>query len=228
MSSHPILQVALDFERLSAAKKVAKFLSKELNDVEYFCEAGTPLIKNEGLKTVIPRLRNIVGKKTQIIADLKTLDTGAFEVELAYKAGANIVGVAGAAEVETIEAALAKGLDIQMPVMIDSISTRNMKGHLDWIIQKISRYNEEGGCAILEYHIPIDRQAKTRDFTQVKRIYDQFGIPIAVAGGLDENTIPEVLGYGAKICVVGGAITRPKYGTSKEAIRKVKEIIYRL
>lgn len=45
--------------------------------------------------------------------------------------------------------------------------------------------------------------------------------------GLDERTIPEVLNYGASVCVVGGTITRPKNGTSEEAVRKIKKIIYK-
>lgn len=222
----PILQVALDFEHLADAEKIARVLQHELSDVEYLCEAGTPLIKNEGLKTVIPRLRSIVGARTKISADLKTLDTGAFEVELAHRAGADMVGIAGTAEEETIDAAFAKAKSLKMTVIVDSLGVRNISSRLEAIEDRIRRHIGEGGDAILEYHIPIDAQTKTRDFSPVRKIYERSHIPIAVAGGLDERTIPEVLAYWASVCIVGGAITRPKNGTPEEAIRRIKKIIY--
>ncbi len=222
----PILQVALDFERLSDAEKIAEVLKHELSGVEYICEAGTPLIKNEGLKTVIPGLRSIVGTKTRIAADLKTMDAGAFEVELAKKSGADIISVAGVAEEETINSVLVRSKDLGLEVMVDSISTGEISGRLERICGLIKRHNSSGGKAILEYHIPMDVQAKTNDFSKVKQMRDKFGIPIAAAGGLDENTIPKVIGYGASVCVVGGAITRPKQRTSREAVRKIRGAIY--
>lgn len=225
-SRKPILQVALDFEHLVDAEKIARMLRQELGDVEYICEAGTPLIKNEGLKSVIPRLRSIVGAKTRISADLKIMDTGAFEVELAHTAGADMVAIAGTAEEETIEAAFEKARSLKMTAIVDSLGIMNMNGRLEAIENRISGYIEEGGDAILEYHIPIDAQARTRDFGQIRKIYERAHIPVAAAGGLDERAIPEVLNYGASVCIVGGAITRPKNGTPEEAIRRIKKVVY--
>lgn len=224
----PVLQVALDFEHIFDAEKMAMLLEQELSDVRYICEAGTPLIKNEGLKTVIPRLRAVVGAETKIVADLKTMDTGAFEVELARNAGADIVSIAGASEEETIEAAFAKAKSLGIGVMVDSISTMKISGRLEAIGERMEKYIGEGGRAILEYHIPIDAQTKTGDFSMIREMRNKFNIPVAAAGGLDENTIPKVLAYGASVCVIGGTITRPKQRTAEEAIRKIKEAVYGL
>lgn len=227
MIENPVLQVALDFENLSDAIKTAKLLKKELHGLDYYCEAGTPLIKNEGLKNVIPSLRKIVGEKTKIVADLKTSDVGALEVEMAKKAGADIVVISGASETQTIEKALKKASELTVYVMIDCISVKDMPGRLDWIINKISDYNKIfGSYAILEYHIPIDSQSGTRDFSEVETICKESNIPVAVAGGLDEKTIPEVIKYGAKICVVGGAITRPKNKTPEKALKEIRKAVY--
>jgi 3-hexulose-6-phosphate synthase/6-phospho-3-hexuloisomerase len=222
----PTLQVALNFEHLADAERIAGILQRELGDVEYACGAGTPLIKNEGLRTVIPRLRSIVGPKTKIAVDLKTLDTGALDVELAHEAGADIVGIAGIAEDETISAAFAKAKSLKMKVIVDSIGVMRIDGLLESLEDKISLYIREGGDAILEYHIPIDLQTKTRDFSQVRQIYERSHIPIAAAGGLNEHFIPEVLNYGASVCIVGRAIIRPRSGTSEDAVRRIKEAIY--
>lgn len=227
MSGNSILQVALDFEHLSDAEKIARMLQRELHDVKYVCEAGTPLIKNEGLKTVIPRLRSIVGSGVRIEADLKTMDAGAMEVEEAKAAGADMVSVAGVAEEETIDAVFSRAKSLGLEVVVDSMCVSRIENRMETVAKKIKNYVKEGGNALLEYHIPIDIQGKTKDFSMVKEIHDKFGIPISVAGGLDENTIPKVISYGASVCVVGGTITRPKHGTSEEAIRRIKEVIYR-
>jgi 3-hexulose-6-phosphate synthase/6-phospho-3-hexuloisomerase len=222
MWEKPILQVALDYSKLIDAAVKAYTIHDELNDVEYILEAGTPLIKYNGLVNVIPMLKDIVGDDTCVLADLKTMDTGAFEVQLACNTGADLVAIAGAAEEETIEAALIKAEELHTPVMIDSIGVRNIKHRLDWIIDRIKDYE---GNAILEYHIPVDKK-DNKDFSIIKEIYESSGIPLAAAGGLDENTVVEVLEYGAKICVIGRAITQPINRTPEEAIRKIKEAVY--
>ena len=225
-SRKPILQVALNFERIADAERRASMLKRELGDVEYVCEAGTPLIKNEGLRAVIPRLRAIVGPGTKIAVDLKTLDTGALDVELAHKAGADIVSIAGIAEEETIDSALAKAKSFGMRIVVDSIGVMRIDGLLEALEDKISLYNLEGGDAVLEYHIPVDLQTKTRDFGQVEMIYERSHVPIAVAGGLNEHFIPDVLDAGASVCIVGRAIIDPRSGTPEEAVRRIKEAVY--
>ena len=63
-------------------------------------EAGTPLIKSEGLEAVREMKRRWPDRV--IVADLKTMDAGRFEMESAAKAGARVAGVLGAASDATI------------------------------------------------------------------------------------------------------------------------------
>ena len=86
----PVLQVALDFENLSRALLAAREAVEGGAD---WVEAGTPLIKSEGLDAV--RELKKAFPDHLIVADLKVMDTGAFEVEIASKAGADIVTVLG-------------------------------------------------------------------------------------------------------------------------------------
>ena len=88
----PILQLALDFANLSQALRVAEEATQA---GEIWLEAGTPLIKSEGVEAV-RRLRAEFPAHT-IVADMKVMDAGRVEVEIAAKAGANIVAVLGAA-----------------------------------------------------------------------------------------------------------------------------------
>src|SRR3970282_89819 len=78
----PVLHVALDFMHLKRALQAAKEAVAGGAD---WIEAGTPLIKSEGMEAV-RALKKAFPDKT-IIADLKTMDTGALEVEIAAKAG---------------------------------------------------------------------------------------------------------------------------------------------
>src|SRR5580658_8789631 len=93
----PVLQVALDFENLSRALTAAREAVEGGAD---WVEAGTPLIKSEGLDAVRELKKAFPDKR--VVADMKVMDTGAFEVEIAAKAGADLVTILGAADDDTI------------------------------------------------------------------------------------------------------------------------------
>ncbi len=84
----PTLQVALDFLELSRALGVAREAWK---GGAVWIEAGTPLLKSEGLEAIRALRREF--PKAYLIADTKTLDAGRTEFEAAAKAGANCATV---------------------------------------------------------------------------------------------------------------------------------------
>ena len=88
----PTLQLVLDHENLSRALKVAR---EALPGGVDWLEAGTPLIKSEGLDAVRTLRREF--PSATIVADMKVMDAGRLETECAAKAGANIVHVLGPA-----------------------------------------------------------------------------------------------------------------------------------
>jgi len=110
----PVLQVALDFENLSRALAAA---TEAVEGGADWIEAGTPLIKSEGLDAV--RALKKAFPDRRIVADMKVMDTGAFEVEIAAKAGANVVTVLGAADDDTIAEAVRGGELYGAEVMVD-------------------------------------------------------------------------------------------------------------
>ena len=67
-------------------------------------EIGTPLIKSEGMDA-IRKMRKAFPDRT-ILAHMKTIDVGAIEVEMAAKAGADVVIVLGSADDSTVLDAL--------------------------------------------------------------------------------------------------------------------------
>src|SRR5687768_2958533 len=113
----PVLQIALDEVNLDRALQYAREAVAGGAD---WVEAGTPLIKAEGLEAVRALKRAFPGK--MIVADMKTMDTGAFETEVAVKAGADVVGILGAASDSTIREAVKAARKYGAKVYLDLIS----------------------------------------------------------------------------------------------------------
>ena len=108
------LQVALDFIELRRAMKVAE--AAVAGGADYL-EAGTPLIKSEGLDAV-RKLRDAFPDRT-IIADMKTMDAGKIEAEAAANAGATVMTVLGSAPKSTIRECVEVGRHFGIQVAVD-------------------------------------------------------------------------------------------------------------
>src|ERR1700685_1210403 len=97
------LQVAIDL--LSTADALA-LLSKVADQVDVI-ELGTPLIKQQGL-SVVTNIKAAYPDKL-VFADMKTMDAGELEADLAFNAGADIMTVLGTAGDSTIAGAVQAG-----------------------------------------------------------------------------------------------------------------------
>jgi len=213
----PTLQLALDFTEISRALKAAKEAVKGGID---WIEAGTPLIKSEGLEAV-RTLRKEFPQHT-IVADMKIADTGRIEVEIAAKAGADIVVVLGGISASTIKECIRAGKNYGAKILVDLLEVKE--------VVKRAREVEKWGADYLGIHTPIDAQMKGKDpFTELKKIAKAVNIPIAVAGGINSETAPLAVKAGASIIIVGGAIIKSENAaqatkTIKQAIRQKKPI----
>ncbi len=137
----------------------------------------------------------------KIVADMKTVDTGAMEVEMAAKAGANIVAMLAASDDSTITDALRGARQYGVEIMVDLL------GASDPVAR--SKELEALGVNYVCVHVGIDQQMMGRraiDF--LNQIVDQVNIPVAVAGGIDADSAAEAVASGAAIVIVGGNITR--------------------
>ncbi|MBC7115375.1 MAG: bifunctional hexulose-6-phosphate synthase/ribonuclease regulator [Archaeoglobi archaeon] len=206
------LQVALDIVELERALKIAEESIKGGADI---IEAGTPLIKSEGMDAV--RALREKFPKVPIVADMKTSDTGALEVEMAAKAGANIVNVLGNADDATIEDAL-RGAELYgVEIMADLMICDNPA--------KRAKELEELGVHYINVHVGIDQQMRGMsplDF--LSEVIRSVNIPVAVAGGLNEETVGGVVEAGAEIVIVGSAIIKsPDVTGATERIKRAME-----
>src|SRR3989442_15773890 len=77
----PKVQVSLDLIHLKDALRIAKAANRA--GVEWI-EAGTPLIKSEGMRSGKELKRAL--PNAVVVADMKTLDAGAIETEIAFEA----------------------------------------------------------------------------------------------------------------------------------------------
>jgi len=206
---HPILQVALDILELDRALQIAREAVEGGVD---WIETGTPLIKSEGMNAVRALKDNFPGHT--ILADMKTMDTGALEVEMAVKSGADIVILLGSADNSTIADARRAADKYGAKLMCDLIS----------VPDPVARARElEGlGIDIINIHVGIDMQMMgITPIELLRQMKNEIHIPIAVAGGLDAKSSGEAVLAGADIVIVGGNIVRsPDVTASARNIRQ--------
>ena len=194
-----ILQVALDLLNAHRALAIARDSVK--GDAKCWLEAGTPLIKSEGMD-IVRKLKQTFPKQT-IVADMKTMDTGAFETEMAAKAGADVVCILGASDDSTILDAIKSARKYGTKIMVDLIGVKN----------KVERAKklEKLGVDYLCIHVGIDEQMTgKKPIGVLSSIVKSTNTPVAVAGGLNSETVVDVVKAGASIIIVGGAITKAK------------------
>ena len=209
MSERTILQVALDFLELARALKAAKEAVAGGAD---WVEAGTPLIKSEGLDAVRALRKEFPQHK--IVADMKILDVGRIEMEAAAKAGADVAVVMGHASEATIRECIEAGRNYGIQVAVDLLDVADAPARAKQV--------EEWGAHILDWHVSIDEQMRGADpFAQLKQIAEAISIPIGVAGGINSETAAEAVKAGASIVIVGGAIIKAAEAkAATETIRK--------
>ncbi|UCF08870.1 MAG: DUF561 domain-containing protein [Thermoplasmata archaeon] len=212
MAEKPVLQVALDVMNLHRALQIA---SEAVEGGVDWIEAGTPLIKSEGLDS-IRQLKEHFPSHT-IVADMKTMDVGTVEVEMASKAGADIVCIMGVADDGTITEAVKSGRRYGAKIMVDLMRTQNPVNRAKEV--------ELMGADYICLHVGVDAQMrKIAALDEVKEVSENVSIPVAAAGGLNSETAPKVVKAGAKTVIVGSAII--KSPDVAQATRTIKQAIY--
>ncbi len=207
----PILQVALDLLNENRALVIAK--DSVIGGADWL-EAGTPLIKSEGME-IVRKLKETYPDKT-LVADMKTMDTGAFETEMAAKAGADVVCVLAVSDDSTILEALKSARKYGVKLMVDLIGVKDEV--------KRAMELEKMGVNYLCIHVGIDEQMTGKTpFSTLSNLVKNTNVPIAVAGGINSETAADIVNAGASIVIVGGAITKAK--DVKNATEQIKKSI---
>jgi len=211
--NRPILQVALDLLELKRAIEIA---GEAIEGGADWLEVGTPLIKSEGMDAVRELKKRYKGHK--ILADMKTIDTGAVEVEMAAKSGADIVIILALSDDDTIAEAIRAARKYGCQIMADLINVSDPV--------KRAKEVEELGADYVNVHVGIDQQMKGMDPLEVlSDVAKNVSIPVAAAGGLDADRAAACVSMGASIVIVGSNIVKSRNVT--ESARKIRDTIDR-
>lgn len=206
----PYLQISLDNPDLEKAKKIVTQLP---GSDRIIIEAGTPLIKRYGTR-VINDLR-LTNKDAFMVADLKTLDVGKVEVDIAYEDTADAVVAAGLAPPETLDAFVHEAKRLGIYGIIDMLNVEDP-------VAKLKALKDFPDVVIL--HRGIDQESgRTSGLERIKIIRQTFNdkrFLIAVAGGIVPETAKEALEQGADILIVGRYVTQ-----SKDIERAVRDFL---
>ncbi|MBD1593948.1 3-hexulose-6-phosphate synthase [Arthrobacter sp. S1_S22] len=191
------LQVAMDVLTLEAALDLAGKVAESVDIIEL----GTPLIKNAGLSAVTA-IKTAHPDKV-VFADMKTMDAGELEAEIAFNAGADLVSVLGSADDSTIAGAVKAANAHNKGVVVDLIG----------VADKVSRAKEARalGAQFIEFHAGLDEQALPGyNLDVLLGAGEKARVPFSVAGGVNISTIGAVQRAGADVAVVGGSIYSAK------------------
>ena len=192
----PVLQVALDFVDTERAIRLAH--EAVAGGVDWL-EAGTPLIKSEGLEAV-RKLRSAFPRHV-VVADLKTMDAGRTEFEAAAKAGANVAVVLAAASDSTIAQCVETGYKYGLKTYCDTINIPNDR------LAERARGIEKLGVGIIGVHLPVDDQMLGLDpLSRLRTLREAVDAPLAVAGGVTSETASAMVAAGASVIIVGGSL----------------------
>lgn len=207
------LQVAID---LLSTQDALNLLQKVAEHVDII-ELGTPLIKQEGL-AVVTAIKQAYPDKI-VFADMKTMDAGALEAEMAFKAGADLVSVLAVAADSTVKGAVESAKKYNKGVVADVIGVQDKAARLKQLATL--------GVHSVELHAGLDEQAQAGySIDSLLEAGRGAGVPFAVAGGVNLDRITQVEDAGAAVAVAGAAIYGAKDpGEAAKALRaKIKNV----
>ena len=189
------LQLALDDmplqEAISFTKKVEKYI-----DV---IEIGTPFIIDEGVNAVREFKKEFPAK--EILADLKIMDAGAYEAELALKAGADYVTDLGVTDVLTVKGCVEMADKYNKEIVVDMICVSDLPAKI--------KEMEDVKAHFVSVHTGADQQAAGREPIEDLKIMTAHTkkAKISVAGGISSRTAQMYVDLNPDILIVGSAIT---------------------
>ncbi|MDO7905662.1 3-hexulose-6-phosphate synthase [Paenibacillus sp. JX-17] len=207
------LQLALDLvtaqEGIEIVREVEPFID--------IVEIGTPIVINEGLNAV--KVIKDAFPNLKVLADLKIMDAGGYEIQKAAEAGADIVTVLGATNDLTIKGAVEEAKKQGKKILIDMINVPNL--------EQRAREVDALGVDYICVHTGYDGQAAGHnpfeDLATIKKVVKN--AKTAVAGGLKLETLPEAIKAQPDLVIVGGGIASQsdKKGAAEKIANLVKQ-----
>lgn len=213
----PLLQIALDFINIEEAIKVGIEVAKA---GAHIIEIGTPLVKTYGF-LALEKIRSIADK-SMVIADLKTVDATQLEFSAYIEKGIDGVTMLGIVDDEIVQEAVSICREAGVALIADTIYIPNP---VDRALKLA-----DIGVDIVALHLGVDVQKK-RGLTAKELLREvsevaSSGVLTMVAGGIKPQEVKLFASHGAKIIVIGSAITRSlnPYQATIDALKNLEQI----
>ena len=164
-------------------------------------EVGTPLIKLYGTRA-IQEMRDLCGN--YLVADVKAMDRGVREVEIAVSGGADGVVCLGSSPVETLD------------FFINTCHSRGVDSLIDMMnvyrpVNVLRKLKKQPDVVIL--HRGFDEytnKTKQLPLSDISAIRDHYSTPISVAGGVNLDDVQRAFFNSANIVVLTDTLTPPQ------------------
>lgn len=189
------LQLALDLVNIPEAKQIVAEVQEHIDIVEI----GTPVVINEGLRAVKEIKQQFPSLK--VLADLKVMDAGAYEVMKAAEAGADIVTILGATDDATIRGAVEEAKKHNTKILVDMINVKDIETRA----REIDALGVDYICVHTGYDLQAEGQSPFEQLRIIKNVVKNS--KTAVAGGIKLDTLPDVVKANPDLVIVGGGIT---------------------
>lgn len=215
------LQVALN-GTLADARNIIQQLPK---NERIIVEAGTPFIKcygERGIREIRERYENHLDGETfpYVVADMKTMDRGATEVEIAKRGGASAVIALGHAPIETLNEFVASCEAHGVDAMIDMMN-------VEFPLSTLRALKKVPPVVIL--HRGVDEEKFNREkqipLHEIRRIKGNYDIMISIAGGDTVREAQRAIFNDADIVVIWKSVYQSAGDTGKlveEFLKQVK------
>ena len=184
-------------------------------------EMGTPLLKNAGVSNVVPAFRRKF-PDALLLADMKTMDGGAFEARAVYAGGGNIMDFLALAGVDTAKAICAvrdefRRADPELPRLAFADIMVPHHGPAAQTVEVALRMLEAGVDGV-GVHLQAD--ARRADPTLIERhyladaaraVFERVGAaaPVQVVGGLSVAEAKSLAQAGLRAFVISGNLGQP-------------------
>lgn len=205
------LQLAFDALELSRALDCIQKV-KEYVDI---IEVGTPLCLSVGIEGVKQYRTHF--PELEVLADMKIMDGGKKEATMAFENGADYVTVLAVTDRATVKQVVEAAKEFGKKVVVDMICATNIKETVEAM--------EEIGVDVIAVHTGTDQQRMGRtpleDLKEIKKYVKN--CEVAVAGGINSDTVLDYIKLGADIIIVGKGISAAK--DPREEARKIKMIM---
>lgn len=188
------LQLAIDELNLEQALEQLVYLEEYVDIVE----VGTPFLIDAGREAV----KQIKQKfpELEVLCDAKIMDAGAYEAQLAYDVGADYVTVLGITDDLTIKGCVEQARKQNRQVMVDMICVSDFSKRIPVL--------EGLGVDVIAVHTGADQQHAGRtpieDLIEMKKYTKK--TKIAVAGGINSQTVADYVALQPDIIIVGSGI----------------------